>query len=927
MPQSKRNVILTGWLAAMTFVSGLLILVFFADFFVEDGIKDFNDRRVRVALLAEALHQSLDTRPRMARSYIVTGDPGYKEHYYSELRRAIYPDDDSGHNEQTASSNPSYIDALLTLVTRETTGAEGSALLSAIKRNSDLLTRTEVAAIQKSEQNPQDSYRGRQQALQMLFSAEYLRAKFDTLEQANAVKELVNHQTTEALRQIQLHESLLQLVFICIGIVWLLLFWRSYCALKALLGASPNDVYAQIVKIGQGDFLPLTQPIQAHADSVIAWLNKTRQQLGELIEARHRAEEQLLESNRYLWVTNRVLRRISNNVPLSEILDELILLIEEKTPGTSCSILLANSEGTLLLPASGPSLPKYWTEALAEVPIGEGVGSCGTAAFRGERVIVDDVQTHPFWEGYRELAAQAGFRACWSQPFKNRSNKVLGTFAIYYNQPAQPSEEAIRQIEEYANLVRFAVERARMAEDLSRSQEMYRLIAENTNDVIWQVDLPSLRFSYISPSIKNLRGWTAEEVIGQTVDSYLPTEVVTKVTNKLIELLVDFKANNSSSLYATTEVELPCKDGQLLPVELVATLLLDETGRPYRILGVSRNITERKANEALIHDLAFRDPLTNLPNRRLLEDRLHQSIASAQREQSGLSLLFIDLDRFKPINDEFGHETGDWLLQHVAERMQHSVRASDTVARIGGDEFVVLLPDTGMPTLALSIAEKLHAALEAPFVTTDGKELRISSSIGIVLYPAHADNLRDLLRCGDEAMYRAKKAGRNAIELFAPSTESLTPDLPPQIIRLQWKSLYNSGQTTIDQEHRLLFRLANDLLNLSLQPECTHQQFNQVFDQLLAEVIKHFSDEEEILKAQGFSGLSAHASLHNILITRAKNLRERNEKAFVSIGELTEFLVSEVIVGHMLKADCKYFSLFTDKPHKTQADSNVAVHN
>jgi diguanylate cyclase (GGDEF)-like protein len=173
------------------------------------------------------------------------------------------------------------------------------------------------------------------------------------------------------------------------------------------------------------------------------------------------------------------------------------------------------------------------------------------------------------------------------------------------------------------------------------------------------------------------------------------------------------------------------------------------------------------AREQISH-MAFYDQLTNLPNRRLLEDRLGQLIAQAQRDQTRMALLFLDLDKFKPINDEQGHEVGDWLLGAVAQRIQACLRKSDTVARIGGDEFVVLLPEAGDAGSAMGIAENIRVALNAPFVTADGTILEVTPSIGVVLYPEHADNMHDLIRLGDKAMYRAKGAGRNTVEVYSP---------------------------------------------------------------------------------------------------------------------------------------------------------------
>lgn len=166
--------------------------------------------------------------------------------------------------------------------------------------------------------------------------------------------------------------------------------------------------------------------------------------------------------------------------------------------------------------------------------------------------------------------------------------------------------------------------------------------------------------------------------------------------------------------------------------------------------------------------LAHYDLLTGLPNRALFDDRLDRALASARRQKNRLGLLYIDLDEFKPINDARGHDVGDWLLQAVAQRMKQCIRESDTVARLGGDEFVILLPEIHAAADALKVAEKIRLDLQTPFDTPEGYVLAISSSIGVALYPDHGDNERDLLRSSDEAMYWAKKGGRNRIVQFAP---------------------------------------------------------------------------------------------------------------------------------------------------------------
>ena len=169
----------------------------------------------------------------------------------------------------------------------------------------------------------------------------------------------------------------------------------------------------------------------------------------------------------------------------------------------------------------------------------------------------------------------------------------------------------------------------------------------------------------------------------------------------------------------------------------------------------------RKQAETWLRYVARHDPLTNLPNRALFNDRLQSALARARREQQ-LALLYIDLDGFKQVNDSCGHPVGDLMLQEVAQRIKRCVRESDTVGRIGGDEFVVLLHDIAQPEHATAVAEKIRAALERPFELA-GQHLQISSSIGIASCPEHGDDNKQLIRLADEAMYAAKKDGGNRL--------------------------------------------------------------------------------------------------------------------------------------------------------------------
>lgn len=206
------------------------------------------------------------------------------------------------------------------------------------------------------------------------------------------------------------------------------------------------------------------------------------------------------------------------------------------------------------------------------------------------------------------------------------------------------------------------------------------------------------------------------------------------------------------------------KDGTGFPVALTVSPNLINDGSKGAV-AIFHDITERKLDEERISHLAQHDSLTELPNRALLTDRLQQALASAKRDNLRVALLFIDLDRFKPINDTQGHVVGDWLLKQVAVRMHECVRDSDTAARVGGDEFVVLLRSVVSTEDAVMVAEKIRNALNKPFELAQ-QSLQISCSIGMSLYPEHAKNENEMLNYADIAMYQAKQKGRDKVQVF-----------------------------------------------------------------------------------------------------------------------------------------------------------------
>lgn len=495
-------------------------------------------------------------------------------------------------------------------------------------------------------------------------------------------------------------------------------------------------------------------------------------ELHEQTIAREAAEQELAAHNHYLHLNNLVLEKLGQSAALSEVLDAMVRIINDYHPGMLGAVFLVADNGTELVNCAAPTLPEGWRSPTRRMPISEGNGSAVTAVLRGETVIAKDVSTDPSWAAVRDKALDCGLRAAWAQPIKNGDGRILGVFTLYRREPAVPDAHDLALLVDYARLAQLAIERSRLAEALQESQALYRLIAENSNDVIWVIQYPSMKYSYTSPSVERLRGLTQENIAAHPLHHWMPAQAASAWNDAVEDHIRRIGEGDLTARHIEIELEVWHKDGSLVPVEVVANIMLDGGSRPTHIVGSSRDITRRKAAEDAIRKMAFYDQLTGLPNRRMMEDRLSLMLALARREQRKLSLLFIDLDRFKAVNDQHGHGAGDWLLKQVASRMGALLRESDTASRIGGDEFVILLPDARKLEDAVFVAEKILNVLEMPFVMDGGVELDISSSIGVVMYPDQADNVRDLLHFGDEAMYRAKKGGRNAVAVFDAQTPS-----------------------------------------------------------------------------------------------------------------------------------------------------------
>lgn len=339
---------------------------------------------------------------------------------------------------------------------------------------------------------------------------------------------------------------------------------------------------------------------------------------------------------------------------------------------------------------------------------------------------------------------------------RNERGVMCGTVTVFRDvTPRRAAELALQTTEEtlLAN-----------AEALFEEKERARVTLDSIGDGVISTDFRG-RVSFLNNVAERITGWSQTEASGRPLDrTFLLVDATTReyVSPPAMEAIIENR---------TVRVESDCvlirRDGQESAVEVSASPIHDKHDGVVGAVVVAHDVTEARDLSAKLARLALHDNLTGLPNRVLLADRLEKALERARRNGNAVSLLFVDLDHFKPVNDSLGHDVGDRLLQQVAGRLQGCVRSSDTVCRYGGDEFIVMLPDIAHPQDAAICADKILLSLSAPFSIGD-HELRISASVGIAASPSGATDSTTLMQQADAAMYEVKAEGRKGFRFFKP---------------------------------------------------------------------------------------------------------------------------------------------------------------
>ncbi len=341
------------------------------------------------------------------------------------------------------------------------------------------------------------------------------------------------------------------------------------------------------------------------------------------------------QAERRLKAQNNMLEMVAKGQPLIDILDQIVEHVELEDSSAVCSILLMDKSGKHLRQSSAPNLPDFYNQAIDGMEIGEGIGSCGEAAYTKQRVVIENVLTHDNWQPFLSIIEPTGLKSCWSEPVLSSQDKVLGTFAIYHQTPSKPSNEDVALIKFAANIASIAIENHNTYEQLEHQ--------------------------------------------------------------------------------------------------------------------------------------AYHDYLTGIANRRYFIQRADEEFNRSKRFQNNLSVLMLDIDHFKKVNDKFGHSTGDLVLQKLVELSINALRDIDLMGRLGGEEFAILLPHTDREQ-AIEVAERLRLAVEiSKLLIEDKLELRYTISIGVSSLTAESESIEMLFQQADEALYIAKHSGRNKVSKYVAS--------------------------------------------------------------------------------------------------------------------------------------------------------------
>lgn len=436
--------------------------------------------------------------------------------------------------------------------------------------------------------------------------------------------------------------------------------------------------------------------------------------------------------------------------------------------------------------------------------------------------------------------------------------------------------------------------------DLVKSEKLFTTAFEHAAIGMGIVSLDG-RWLLVNSALSMLLGYSEEELLTMTFQEITYPEDL-QIDQLYLQDLILGKRQSYQK-----EKRYYHKRGSIIYALLSVTLVRDNEGNPHFLISQIQDITKHKELENDLMKQAKEDPLTGACNRRCFFELSDRELSRGGRYEEPSVLLMIDIDHFKRVNDTYGHDAGDKVLQVMTKTCQEQLRTFDVYGRIGGEEFAVLLVKTDIE-LGKKVAERLRRAVESLEVLCDNNVLRITISIGGVGFVGGTSPLEKLMKLADDALYEAKNSGRNRVRIKEDlSCQQNALKRKDGFVQLEWHEEYRCGHELIDRQHRHLFKAANKLLS-SLASSYENDIISLYVAQLMHDVKEHFSTEEQIMREVGFPLVEHHVKVHKALMKKAESLSRRLLDEQLEVSEVLQFLAIDVVYYHLLREDRKFYS-------------------
>lgn len=704
----------------------LIVVVFSIYIWSEKKIDQANSSRTQSVLLMDTLRQSSDNLTRMVRTYVTTGNSDFKQYYQDII------DIRNGNKSRPKNYNLVYWDlvitgerlpsehatdsvALLELMRQASFPEQELQKMSASKVNSDALTVIEFNAIALFESSIAGA---KSKAQSMLYDDNYHLAKSVILKPINEVTFMMNKRTTTAVSNAKTFATILRTVLIGLASSFIFILLRLYSIMKAQLGGEISSVQNEIARMGNADFTSVINVQTGQENSVLGWLAKMQSNLIKLTQEREQATGVLRDKEERL-----ALATIYNGIGIWDWNLQTLELFWDDSMSALYHMQQVDFSGMI----------DAWEESLhpddrdrAKLEVQDAIS--GKKPFNTTfRVVWSNGEIH-------HIKAVA-------KVFRDENGKALRMLGMNID---------VTELKQTENDLRIAA-------TAFESQE--GMIVTDADSIILRVN----------KAFTTITGYSAEEVIGKN------PSILSSGQHDALFYIAMWKDINATD-YWEGEIWNKRKNGDVYPENITITAVKDSNDNISNYVATLTDITLSKEAEQEIEDLAYYDPLTHLPNRRLMIDRIHHAMSASARSGNEGALLFLDLDHFKDINDTLGHDIGDLLLQQVAERLTSSIREGDTISRFGGDEFVVLLEGLSSQPIkaaaqAEDIANNILSSINLPYQLIN-HHYNSSASIGISLFEGHKFDVDELLKQADIALYQAKDDGRNTLRFFDPQMQA-----------------------------------------------------------------------------------------------------------------------------------------------------------